>query len=794
MTDPNTGFDLTRSSLMLGLSRVWLVDYLSRSKANVLFWGADKTGAQDSSTAIQSAIDSSDNGGYIYFPPGSYLVSQTCIANKTVKIVGDNAVIVVSDRTKNFLEIKGSIASSSAVSRIDTVNNIEVRAATTGNINLAAPGATIDGVSMDAGTWFLAKDQAAPAENGIYLWLGAATPATRAFAADSAAGLATLRVACSGGTVNGVKAFYQDKIASAITVGTTALTFTEVAWKGTHLLQSASAITTDKIAKIYSDDNIPNRLAGNHYRMGQLVKVSQTGNGTYIVIDNEIYEPNLYTTNIRIAEILTVNDCEISGITFTGDGTTTEGTNKLLYLENTRDAKITECVFHGSNFQCSESLNGWNVVVDRCVFRDTVSASRGYGFSFVVSSGNMNNCVSSNTRHPIVCDGLYIYTEEFSDDAVKAKKCGWAHDIVCTGHVDTGSKITVSLDTHTAAYSVSFVACTVNANSGGIVLRGWNCLVDGCNLTSANDGIVISCDVSDNPAPVPIRNKARIFGSKIKAETPIRVAQAGSAMSDSVIVSGCTLETIKSSWRAIFIDQIYGWSVKGCNFTIELNGKNFVLIHADRASNAWNGVVEDCEINIHNGAASSNAENFSIILIEGGAQPASFGFIKNTINRAGKPIHALFLDPGNVLSDPRFVFSFDANISGITNDYIGSTGLVTRAYSLAWNNTDIYAVGNNVLTYNFTLATGGIAITNRNGHKNVLLKLTNGFGANVDLVNIDRYCVDGAVLRVVNTNATYNVVIKASGAQMNIGSDITLTPLAATQLTWDHTSQKWLRS
>jgi hypothetical protein len=52
-------------------------------------------------------------------------------------------------------------------------------------VNLAAPGAAIDGITMTAGDRFLARAQTAPAENGIYIWNGAAVAATRAPDADT---------------------------------------------------------------------------------------------------------------------------------------------------------------------------------------------------------------------------------------------------------------------------------------------------------------------------------------------------------------------------------------------------------------------------------------------------------------------------------------------------------------------------------------------------------------------------------------------------------------------------------
>lgn len=100
-----------------------------------------------------------------------------------------------------------------------------VRVASTANINLASPGASIDGIAMSAGNRFLAKDQTAPAENGIYIWNGAAVAATRSTDADADAevtqGLSTDVIE---GTVNG-RTRWLLTTADPIVVGTTGLTF-----------------------------------------------------------------------------------------------------------------------------------------------------------------------------------------------------------------------------------------------------------------------------------------------------------------------------------------------------------------------------------------------------------------------------------------------------------------------------------------------------------------------------------------------------------------------------------------
>lgn len=61
-----------------------------------------------------------------------------------------------------------------------------VRVAANTNINLATPGATIDGVTMVAGDRFLAPSQSTSTQNGIYQYNGASTPATRTTDADGA--------------------------------------------------------------------------------------------------------------------------------------------------------------------------------------------------------------------------------------------------------------------------------------------------------------------------------------------------------------------------------------------------------------------------------------------------------------------------------------------------------------------------------------------------------------------------------------------------------------------------------
>lgn len=64
-----------------------------------------------------------------------------------------------------------------------------VRVASSANVNLAAPGAAIDGINLVANDRVLLRAQTAATANGIYIWNGAAVPMTRALDANTFAEL-----------------------------------------------------------------------------------------------------------------------------------------------------------------------------------------------------------------------------------------------------------------------------------------------------------------------------------------------------------------------------------------------------------------------------------------------------------------------------------------------------------------------------------------------------------------------------------------------------------------------------
>ena len=107
-----------------------------------------------------------------------------------------------------------------------------VRAASTANVTLATPGASLDGVTLSNGDRILLKNQSTGSQNGLYTWSGAASALVRTVDADAAVDFVSgFMVYVSEGTTNGTS-FWAYTTAGAITLGTTSLAFAKVSASG----------------------------------------------------------------------------------------------------------------------------------------------------------------------------------------------------------------------------------------------------------------------------------------------------------------------------------------------------------------------------------------------------------------------------------------------------------------------------------------------------------------------------------------------------------------------------------
>jgi len=100
-----------------------------------------------------------------------------------------------------------------------------VRAASTGNISLTAPGATIDGVNLAPNDRVLLKNQTTPKDNGIYVWTSSSATLTRSADANSSANVTSqLAVSVAEGAAN-KNTTWKLNTPDPLTLGTTDLTF-----------------------------------------------------------------------------------------------------------------------------------------------------------------------------------------------------------------------------------------------------------------------------------------------------------------------------------------------------------------------------------------------------------------------------------------------------------------------------------------------------------------------------------------------------------------------------------------
>lgn len=116
------------------------------------------------------------------------------------------------------------------------------RVATQANTTIASPGATIDGVAMVVGDRVLLREQTTPAENGIYIWNGAATPMTRALDMSTSAEVEQAITPVEEGTSAGAT-FRQTAV--NVTLGVTPLV-----WSSFATASPAATETTAGIAEV----------------------------------------------------------------------------------------------------------------------------------------------------------------------------------------------------------------------------------------------------------------------------------------------------------------------------------------------------------------------------------------------------------------------------------------------------------------------------------------------------------------------------------------------------------------
>lgn len=190
--------------------------------------------------------------------------------------------------TSKVINLPAPTASSDAATKGYVDSAVEglawkdsVRVGTQGNIDLATPGATIDGVTMASQDRFLVRSQTVQGQNGIYVWNGASSAATRALDASTFAELEQAIVTVEEGTDAGVS-FRQTQINGTIDSSNVIFTsFGQAAPSASETTAGVAEIATQAEVDAGTDDSriiTPAKLA--NYSGRKLKNSSSIGDGS----------------------------------------------------------------------------------------------------------------------------------------------------------------------------------------------------------------------------------------------------------------------------------------------------------------------------------------------------------------------------------------------------------------------------------------------------------------------------------------------------------------------------------
>jgi hypothetical protein len=195
-------------------------------------------------TGTQLAATISDFGTAVQATRLDQLTAPTAAVNLNGQKITNLATPTNSGDAATMGYVDSAVQSAAA--GIDSKPS--VRAASTANVTISAPGTAIDGVTLANGDRVLLKNQTTASQNGVYVFNGSGSPLTRAADADQNNELTPGAFwFVEEGTTN-AKTQWRIENTGTITVGTTAITINQFGAAAGYTQGNGITITGNSIA------------------------------------------------------------------------------------------------------------------------------------------------------------------------------------------------------------------------------------------------------------------------------------------------------------------------------------------------------------------------------------------------------------------------------------------------------------------------------------------------------------------------------------------------------------------
>ena len=705
-----------------------------------------------------------------------------------------------------------------------------VRAASTGNVTISGPGASIDGVSLSADDRVLLKDQSSGSENGIYVWNGAASAMTRATDMDGAAEFVGSFFFVEEGTVNSDQGFVCSTD-GAITVGSTSIAFTQFTGTGqltagNGLSKSANTFNVnvdDTYVKINGSDQLTVKgtttngevlrsdgSGGVAYGAVNLTSSSAvTGalpltNGGLGVDASDSSGKTTARSNLGLGSMATqaANSVAITGGTIDVSGGTLTLANDQISGDKVSGGTIDNANLSGGT---SKTISGYDITLGAGKTLDVDGA-----VDIDASSGNMDGVTigattsAAGTFTSMTADSVDINGGAIDGSTIGANvaAAGTFTNVNATGTIKTntldnysGTNIAVSAPmdvtgdvgvTGSVTATVAMVSDTISERTGaagvtvdGVVMKDAGVTASGSsNLTTATIGTAdINGGAVDGTTIGASTSAAGTFSTMTTASASI---SGGSIAGTGVNMTGQTL-TLDND--ALSGDKIDGGTISNFASTgIDDNADQTVLtIGADESASFAGAVTVAGDLTVNGSVTSISSTNTTIednnIVLNNGETGAGVteGSAGITIDR-GTADDATFL--WNETTD-KFEFKVGSSLADLTVASLAMTGI------------DVDTIGDlngNGITVNDAINFDGAATFDTTIGVDTINELSSGVGVTVDSVLLK----DGSVTGGLTAEAGDTVDVSAatltladnqiSGDKVEGGTiaGITITSLTAT--------------